>query len=91
MIFKSCLVISTEPQANNLPLWSRISASNFTAKSTSVFNRNTFLTSVDAGVHTCNVRDADRRGGQASLEICLMVSFQALVACFYQRVGRLSM
>ena len=50
-------------------MWSRTSASNFTAKSTSVFNRNTFLTSADAGVYTCNVRDADRRGGQASLEI----------------------
>ena len=49
--------------------WSRTSASNFTSDSTSLFNRNTFLTLADAGEYTCHVNDSVGNTGQDTLEI----------------------
>ena len=49
--------------------WSTTAPSNFTAGSTSVFNRNTFLTAADAGQYTCSVTDTLGQSGRASIDI----------------------
>ena len=49
--------------------WMTTAASNFTTNSSSVFNRQPFLTYADTGVYTCSVTDSERHTGEASLEI----------------------
>ena len=51
--------------------WMTTATSHFTTNSSSLFNRQPFLTYADAGVYTCSVTDSEGNTGEASTEIKL--------------------
>ena len=64
------LLCHVEGDTNQLHYhWTTTAVSNFTHGSTSVFNRNTFLTAADAGRYTCTVSDGLGNTGQDSIDI----------------------